>query len=123
MMPVPELRSYASVDSDRVFLRRLAAQLTGDLDTARNGFEQAVDVYIHSSDPATALEPLRHAREWRDNLFSGYAGYLEGHVLIGQGRVRGAAPLGRSPPRAPTAARGLAPTPANESSSGPAVAW
>ncbi|ATW48947.1 hypothetical protein CGZ69_14540 [Streptomyces peucetius subsp. caesius ATCC 27952] len=97
----PVFQSYVSADSDRVLLRSLAAQLTGDLDTARNGFEQAVNLYqdteigdlanlllgsllLHSGDPAAALEPLRHARQWCDLLFAGYAGYLEGHILMGQ---------------------------------------
>ncbi|REK86427.1 hypothetical protein DY245_32790 [Streptomyces inhibens] len=84
-----------------MLLRSLAAQLTGDPDTARSGFEHAANVHkgtetgdlaglllgnllLQSGDQAAALKPLRYAREMCDGLFAGYAGYLEGHVLIGQ---------------------------------------
>ncbi|MGW5641979.1 tetratricopeptide repeat protein [Saccharopolyspora sp. NPDC003752] len=89
-------------DSGRVLLGSLAAQLTGALEAARNGFEQAADVHegtdagdvanillgnllLQSGDQAAALKPLRNARQMCDGLFAGYAGHLEGHVLIGQG--------------------------------------
>jgi hypothetical protein len=98
----PDFRSCASSDSDRVLLRSLEAQLTGDLDTARSGFEQAATVHegtdpgdvaslllgnllLQSGDSASAHEPLRYARNMCDGLFAGYAGYLEGYVLIEQG--------------------------------------
>ncbi|XVQ12016.1 hypothetical protein ACQP1W_05385 [Spirillospora sp. CA-255316] len=107
VMLTPDFESYTSSDSGQALLRHLTAQLTGDLDTARNGFEQAVDahkdaetedsfritdlaslllgnVLLQSGAPAAALEPLRYARSMCDGLFAGYAGYLEGHVLIGQ---------------------------------------
>lgn len=104
VMLTPNFQSYTSSDSGPVLLRSLAAQLTGDLDAAKNGFEQAADAYkdteigdlaslflgnllVQSGDPATALEPLRYAREVCDSVFGGYAGYLEGHVLIGQGET------------------------------------
>ncbi|RCV50270.1 tetratricopeptide repeat protein [Marinitenerispora sediminis] len=100
----PDLQPDTPLGSDRVLLQSLAAQLTGDPDTARAGFEQAADIHqgtgtgalaglflgnllIQSGDPAAALKPLRNAREMCDPLFAGYAGYLEGHVLIGQGEV------------------------------------
>ena len=104
VMLAPHFEEYVSEDSDRVLVRGLAAQLTGDLDTARNGLEQAVDVLrdietgdlaslllggllVHSGEPAAAVEPLRHARQWCDPLLAGYAGYLEGHILIGRGET------------------------------------
>ncbi|WP_203862757.1 tetratricopeptide repeat protein [Plantactinospora mayteni] len=101
VMLAPEFQPYTSLDSHPVLVRSLAAQLTGDLDAARNGFEQAVDVHkdtetenlatlllgnllLQSGDQAAALEPLSYARQMYDGLFAGYAGYLEGHILIGQ---------------------------------------
>ncbi|MFI0714991.1 tetratricopeptide repeat protein [Streptomyces inhibens] len=101
VMLAPDFQPYTALDSNRVLPRSLAAQLTGDLDTARNGFEQAAEVHngtetgdlaclllgnllLQSGDQAAALKPLRYARERCDGMFAGYAGYLEGHVLIGQ---------------------------------------
>ncbi|MFE7506665.1 tetratricopeptide repeat protein [Promicromonospora sp. NPDC057488] len=100
VMLTPEFQSDAAADSG-VLVRGLAAQLTGDLDTARERFEQAIEVHerletedlanillgnllLRTGDPAGALKPLHTAREMCDGLFAGYAGYLEGHVLIGQ---------------------------------------
>ncbi|GAA2449972.1 hypothetical protein GCM10010191_79660 [Actinomadura vinacea] len=108
VMLTPDFKSDTSLDSERVLIRSLAAQLVGDLDRARDGFEQALDVHkdsetedsfritdlahillgnllLQSGAPEAALEPLNDAREMCDGLFAGYAGYLEGHVLIGQG--------------------------------------
>ncbi|MFI0470960.1 tetratricopeptide repeat protein [Saccharopolyspora sp. 5N102] len=101
VMLTPDFQSCTSADSGRVLLGSLAAQLTGALEAARNGFEQAADVHegtdagdvanillgnllLQSGDQAAALEPLRNARQMCDGLFAGYAGHLEGHVLIGQ---------------------------------------
>ncbi len=98
VMLAPDFEPYTNQD----LLRILAAQLTGDLDMARNGFERAVGVYdgteagdvanilfgnllLQSGDAAGAFQPLETARQMCDGLFAGYAGYLEGHVLIGQG--------------------------------------
>ncbi|MEU5535662.1 tetratricopeptide repeat protein [Streptomyces sp. NPDC020362] len=102
VMLTPDFLSWTSSDSGRLLRQGLAAQLTGDPDTARNRFEQTADVckgtetgdladillgnlLLQSGDQAAALERLRHAREMSDGLFAGYAGHLEGHVLIGQG--------------------------------------
>ncbi|MFG2004134.1 hypothetical protein ACGFNU_33740 [Spirillospora sp. NPDC048911] len=99
VMLAPDFQS--SLDSDRMLVRSLAAQLTGDRDAARRGFEQVADVHegtgtgdlarlllgnllLQSGDQAAALEPLRYVRKTCDGLFAGYAGFLEGHVLIGQ---------------------------------------
>ncbi|SDZ15884.1 hypothetical protein SAMN05216215_104932 [Saccharopolyspora shandongensis] len=101
----PDFQSCTSSDSDRVLLGSLAAQLTGAPEAARNGFEQAADalegtdagdvanillgnLLLQSGDPAEALKPLRNARQMCDGLFAGYAGHLEGHVLIGQEEER-----------------------------------
>ncbi|MFC5832794.1 tetratricopeptide repeat protein [Nonomuraea insulae] len=101
VMLAPDLPAYLSLDSDRVLLRSLAAQLTGDPDTAREGFEQAAHVHkgmetgdlaalflgnllLQSGEPAAALEPLKYARTMCDSLFAGYAAFLEGHILISQ---------------------------------------
>ncbi|QUH02242.1 tetratricopeptide repeat protein [Saccharopolyspora erythraea] len=100
VMLAPDIEPFMSQDSDPL-PRGLAAQLTGDVDTARKGFEQAAVVHndtetgdlaslllgnllLQSGEPAAALEPLRYAREMSGGVFAGYAGYLEGHVLIGQ---------------------------------------
>lgn len=108
VMLTPDFRSCVSADSGRVLLQSLAAQLTGDLDTARDGFEQAASVHqgaqtghlanillgnllLQNGDQAAALEPLSDAAEMSEGLFAGYAGYLEGHVLIGQGEKNQAA--------------------------------
>ena len=102
VMLAPDFQSVTSLASDRVLLQSLAAQLGGDMEAARNGFEQAANAHkgnktgdlaslllgnllLQSGDPAAALKPLHYARETCDGLFAGYAGYLEGHVLIGQG--------------------------------------
>ncbi|MEV5539425.1 hypothetical protein AB0L13_21435 [Saccharopolyspora shandongensis] len=101
VMLTPDFRSCTSSDSDRVLLGSLAAQLTGAPEAARNGFEQAADalegtdagdvanillgnLLLQNGDSAEALKPLRNARQMCDGLFAGYAGHLEGHVLIGQ---------------------------------------
>ncbi|MEV0701164.1 hypothetical protein AB0I53_25105 [Saccharopolyspora sp. NPDC050389] len=101
VMLTPDFQSCTSADSGRVLLGSLAAQLTGALEAARNGFEQAADAHegtdsgdvanillgnllLQSGDQVAALKPLRSARQMCDGLFAGYAGYLEGHVLIGQ---------------------------------------
>ena len=96
----PEFQSDASADSG-VLLHGLAAQLTGDLATARTTFEQAIAVHermetedlanillgnllLQTGDPDAALKPLHTARSMCDGLFASYAGHLEAHVLIGQ---------------------------------------
>ncbi|WP_157420439.1 hypothetical protein [Actinomadura kijaniata] len=102
VMLAPGFRT--SLDEDGTLLRSLAAQLTGDPDKARNGFEQAASAHdgtdagdlanillgnllIQSGDRDAALRPLNDAREMCDGLLAGYAGHLEGHVLIGQGEA------------------------------------
>ncbi|HEX6685507.1 MAG TPA: hypothetical protein VF062_22160 [Candidatus Limnocylindrales bacterium] len=115
VMLTPSFQSCTSWDPDRVILQSLAAQLTGDLDTARAGFEHAAtdrtdeetddltygrlmnyrdlanlllgNLLLQSGDQAAALEPLSDARSNCDGLFAGYAGYLEGHVLIGRDKM------------------------------------
>ncbi|MFC8796091.1 tetratricopeptide repeat protein [Promicromonospora sp. NPDC057138] len=96
----PEFQSDASADSG-VLLDGLAAQLTGDLATAQSTFEQAIAVHermetedlakillgnllLQTGDPDAALKPLHTARTMCDGLFAGYAGHLEGHILVGQ---------------------------------------
>jgi tetratricopeptide (TPR) repeat protein len=102
VMLTSEFSMHTSLLTGHVVPRSLAAQLTGDPDTARTGFEQAADAYrgtdngdiaalllgnllLQSGEPDAALELLTHAREMCDGLYAGYAGYLEAHVLIGQG--------------------------------------
>jgi hypothetical protein len=97
VMLAPDFEPYTNEE----LLRSLAVQLTGDLDAARGGFERAARVHdgteagdvanillgnllLQSGDQAAALEPLNDAREMCDGLFAGYAGYLEGYVLMGQ---------------------------------------
>ncbi|WP_406864306.1 tetratricopeptide repeat protein [Streptomyces sp. HUAS MG47] len=97
----PDFRSGTSSDSDRILLPSLAAQLTGDLDTARDGLERAFETHkgteagdiaglllgnllVQSGEPAAALEVLSYTREMCDGTFAGYAAHVEGHVLIGQ---------------------------------------
>ncbi|MEO3797423.1 hypothetical protein ABGB14_45095 [Nonomuraea sp. B10E15] len=101
VMLTPEFASFTSSGSGRLLLRSLAAQLRGDLDAARNGFEQAADAHkgaelgdlaaillgnllLQTADQVAALEPLTYAREMCDGPLAGYAAYLESHVLIGQ---------------------------------------
>jgi hypothetical protein len=101
VMLAPDFQPYAPLDSNRVVLRSLAAQLTGDLDLARDGFEEAAGAHqgtetgqlaglllgnllLQSGDQAAALDRLSYARQRYDGLFAGYAGYLEAHILIGQ---------------------------------------
>ncbi|WP_405616431.1 hypothetical protein [Streptomyces sp. NBC_01508] len=98
VMLAPDFESYTSLEPGRPLLRSLAAQLTGDPDTARDGFERAADVYrdtetgdvanlllgnllVQHGDKATALKPLRDARKMCDGVFAGHAGHLEGHIL------------------------------------------
>ncbi|MFE3455791.1 tetratricopeptide repeat protein [Nonomuraea sp. NPDC059194] len=97
VMLTPDFRS----SSDRALLQSLAAQLTGDLGAAQDGFEQAAEVrkgteigdvaslllgnlLLQSGDQTAALGPLTYAREMCDGLFAGYAAHLEGHILIGR---------------------------------------
>jgi hypothetical protein len=97
----PDFRSGTSSVPGRRLLSSLAAQLTGDLDSARAGFEQVFEAHkgtepgdvaglllgnllLQSGDPAAALEPLSYTRGMCDGTFAGYAAHLEGHVLIGQ---------------------------------------
>ena len=113
VMLSPDFESSA----DEVILRSLAAQLTGDLDTARNGFEQAANdhegpqigdlgiilmtgelgnlllgnLLLQIGEPDASFEPLTYARDMCDGLLAGYAGYLEGHVLIGRNETNQAA--------------------------------
>ncbi|MDL4775245.1 tetratricopeptide repeat protein [Actinomadura xylanilytica] len=97
----PDFQSGTSSDPGRGLLSSLAAQLTGDLDTARDGFEHAFEAHkgtepgdvaglllgnllAQSGDQAAALTPLSYTRGMCDGTFAGYAAHLEGHVLIGQ---------------------------------------
>lgn len=97
----PDFQSGTSSDSGRRLLPSLAAQLTNDLDTARDGFAHAFEAHkgtepgdvaglllgnllVQSGDQAAALEPLSYTRGMCDGTFAGYAAHLEGHVLIGQ---------------------------------------
>ncbi|SPT49495.1 Uncharacterised protein [Actinomadura madurae] len=101
VMLTPEFKSGTSSDEGRTLLPSLAAQLTGDPDTARDGFERVFkarkgthsgdvadvllgNLLIQSGDPAAAMEPLSYTRGRCDGTFDGYAARLEGHVLIGQ---------------------------------------
>ncbi|WP_328780368.1 tetratricopeptide repeat protein [Streptomyces canus] len=101
VMLTPDFRSGTSSDSGRRLLPSLAAQLTNDLDTARNGFEHVFEAHkgtepgdvaglllgnllVQSGDQAAALETLSYTRGMCDGTFAGYAAHLEGHVLIGQ---------------------------------------
>ncbi|MFE0255446.1 hypothetical protein [Streptomyces sp. NPDC059010] len=101
VMLTPDFRSGTSSDSGRRLLASLAAQLTGDPDTALDGFEQVLrahkgtepgdvaglllgNLLIQSGDQAAALEPLSYTRGMCDGTLAGYAAHLEGHVLIGQ---------------------------------------
>jgi hypothetical protein len=101
VMLTPDFESRTSSDTGRALIPLLAAQLTGDTGTARDGFQQSFDAHkgtdtgdvagillgnllLQSGEPAAALAPLTYSREMCDGLFAGYAAHLEGHVLIGQ---------------------------------------
>ncbi|MFB4313748.1 tetratricopeptide repeat protein [Actinomadura sp. 21ATH] len=87
--------------ADRSLIQSLAAQLTGDADTARAGFESAAErqrgtgtgdaarlllgnLLLHGGEDAAALKALQYVRSRSDGVFAAYAGHLEGHALIGQ---------------------------------------
>jgi hypothetical protein len=101
VMLTSDFRSGTSSDSGRRLLPSLAAQFTGDLEAARDGFEQVFEAHkgtepgdvaglllgnllVQSGDQAAALETLSYTRGMCDGTFAGYAAHLEGHVLIGQ---------------------------------------
>ncbi|GAA4640204.1 hypothetical protein GCM10023196_104790 [Actinoallomurus vinaceus] len=107
---LPTAGLYAAFESldvgqrpvDDPLVRGLVAQLTGDLEAARAGFEQAAtrtfpeewttdlanallgNLLLTGPDPAAAEEPLAKALKSDHELYAGYAGYLLGHLLIGR---------------------------------------
>lgn len=101
VMLTPDFRSGATSDPDRRLLPSLAAQLTGDTDAARDGFERAFEAHkgteagdvaglllgnllVRLGEPAAALEPLAYTRGMCDGTLAAFAAHLEGHVLIGR---------------------------------------
>lgn len=103
VMLTPAFKDYSSSTSGGVLLRNLAAQLTGDPATARTGFEEAVEVdddagtravaclllgnlLLQSGEETEALKLLTDVRKMSGDVSADYARYLEGHVLIGQGK-------------------------------------
>lgn len=104
VMLTPDFLAGMSEYEGEPLVPSLAAQLTGDPDTARDGFQQVFDAHMGSApgdlagillgnlliqlgDEAAALEPLNHSREMCDGTLAGYAAHLEGHVLFGQGKT------------------------------------
>lgn len=103
-MLTPEFKSGTSSDEGRTLLPSLTAQLTGDPDTARDGFERVFktrkgtdsgdvagvllgNLLIQSGDPAAALEPLSYTRRMCDGTLAGYAATLRG-TSLSAGRER-----------------------------------
>ncbi|WP_026403773.1 hypothetical protein [Actinomadura rifamycini] len=99
----PDFRSGASADPDGRLLPGLAAWLTGDPDAARDGFGRTFEarkgtaagdvaglllgaLLVQGGEPEAALEPLRYTRKMCDGTLAAFAGHLEAHVLIGQGK-------------------------------------
>lgn len=94
-------RSLLSSGAGRALVPGLTAQLTGDLEAARNGFEEAArthastdtgdlaglllgNLLLQSADPDAAHPLLSRARKANDGLFAAYAAHLRAHLLIGR---------------------------------------